>query len=410
MPRSTKVALSDLLTMRRDGVKVDPTAAYPNFGLYSYGRGAFPKPAISGSATSATTLFRVQCGQFIYSKLFAFEGAFAVVPDEMDGWFVSNEYPVFDVDETRVLTDYLQIAICRPTVWKELASMTVGMGHRRQRLKPEAFLAHEIELPTLDEQKAIVLTVAAVDDALDAARESRDRANTFLMALREHLLVEDGTWRKNPAWEPVSLADVADVSLGFTKGRKLVGDTRMLPYLRATNVQSGFIALDDVAEIEASDTDLAKFSLQPDDLLLLEGCGNPKLVGRGWIWEGSITPCLHQNSTLRARIADRERVAPRFLAHVISASPARRHCVDSMKQMSVAHLGLAGARSIPVVVPPMNEQLTIIDRLDAVRDLLVAATLKVERYEHVRLGIADTLLGLENVADTLRTGLQSAAA
>lgn len=404
------VALGDVLNMRRDGVKVDPGAEYPNLGLYSYGRGAFAKPPISGSATSAGTLFRVRGGQFIYSKLFAFEGSFAVVPEEMDGWFVSNEYPLFDVDDRRALIDYLRIAVCRPTAWKELSSLTVGMGHRRQRLKPEAFLSYEIALPSLAEQRSIVEAVGEVDEALSAARAARDSANIFLAALREHHLVDSNTWRLAPGWDSGTLADVADVSLGFTKGRKLVGETRMLPYLRAVNVQNGFIALDDVAEIEASDADVKKFSLQADDVLLLEGCGNPKLVGRGWIWDGSIEPCLHQNSTLRARVLDQERVLPRFLAHVICTSPARRHCVDSMEQMSVAHLGLAGARRIPVVVPPIDEQVAIVDELDAARELFVAATRKVEHYERVRLGVVDALLALDSLSEKLNPDLQPAAA
>jgi type I restriction enzyme, S subunit len=386
------VALGELLTLRRDGVKVDPATNYSNLGLYSFGRGAFVKPPIDGSATSAATLYRVRAGQFIYSKLFAFEGAFAVVPPEMDGWHVSNEYPIFDIDRTRVMTDYLRICICRPAAWREMAGMTVGIGHRRQRLKPEEFLEYEVNLPSLDDQHRIVRAVWSVDSGLLRARRVRDSALTFLRALREERLVEDRNWRDAPGWEHVELSEVCDVALGFTKGRKLVGPTQMVPYLRAVNVQDGFIALDDVAEIEASDTDLRKFALSTDDVMLLEGCGNPKLVGRGWVWDGSIEPCLHQNSTLRARVLDPERVVPRFLAHAICASPARHHCVESMDQMSVAHLGLAGARRIPVPVPPRQVQEEIIRELDDARWLLVEAERKVAHYERARSALADALV------------------
>ncbi len=79
---------------------VDAEMRYPNLGIFSYAHGLFGKPPIDGSATSAGTLFRVRSGQFIYSKLFAFEGAYGVVTEDYNGRYVSNEYPTFTADET----------------------------------------------------------------------------------------------------------------------------------------------------------------------------------------------------------------------------------------------------------------------------------------------------------------------
>jgi hypothetical protein len=397
IPGGSTVRLAEVLEMRRDDVKVKPDASYNNLGLYSYGRGAFSKPPIDGSVTSASTLFRVHAGQFIYSKLFAFEGAFAVVPNEMDGWFVSSEYPTFDIDDSRVHTDFLALTICRPSAWRGLATMTVGMGHRRQRLQPNAFLDYEVALPSLAEQEAIVEVASTIDRGLKGARATEEASLQFLRALREERLVEGKSCETDPGWLHATLDEVADVALGFTKGRKLTGPTQMMPYLRAVNVQDGFIALDDVASIEASAADIAKFLLRPDDVLLLEGCGSPRLVGRGWIWDGSIDPCLHQNSTLRVRIRDRDRLLPRFLAHAICASPARRHCLESMEQMSVAHLGLAGARSIPIPVPPLHVQHEIVEELDEICELASSAQRKAACYDATK---ADVVEGL--IAGTLR--------
>src|SRR6266508_2524119 len=147
---SRMVSLSDVMRLERAPVKVHPTAEYPNLGIYSFGKGVFPKPPISGAATSAPTLYRVRARQLIYSRLFAFEGAYALVPPDMDGWYVSNEYPTFDVDESKALPEFVRLTLCRRRTWEELAGMTVGMGHRRQRLQPDALLAFEIHLPSLE--------------------------------------------------------------------------------------------------------------------------------------------------------------------------------------------------------------------------------------------------------------------
>lgn len=91
--------LSEVITPVSDPVAVEVDKQYPNVGILSFGRGVFEKPPIDGSRTSAKTLYRITAGQFIYSRLFAFEGAYAAVPPEFDGWYVSNEFPTFDVDD-----------------------------------------------------------------------------------------------------------------------------------------------------------------------------------------------------------------------------------------------------------------------------------------------------------------------
>lgn len=386
------VRLADVLIPSSDRHKVEITKDYPNLGLYSFGRGTFPKPPISGASTSAPALFKVRSGQFIYSRLFAFEGAFAIVPKEMDGRFVSNEYPTFDIDATKVLPEYLRTVICRPAAWKEMADLTVGIGHRRQRLQPQQLLSYEIEVPPLSEQERIVEVLGTVDTALSCARKVREDAESFMRALRESLLVENGDWRSCENWGVVSLEDICDVTLGFTKGRKLVGETCELPYLRAANVQDGFIVTDDVSRIEACSADVLKYSLKRDDVLLLEG-GNLEHIGRAWIWDGSIESCLHQNSVIRARVRDENRSDPRFVAWALGASPARNFCIDEGSQTSnVAHLGLSGARAIMLPLPPHEEQMMIVRQLDTVRDQLVESTKKVLNYIEFREKLIEALI------------------
>ena len=89
-----------IMTSVHDSIAVDPGVTYPNVGLLSFGRGLFGKPPIDGARTSATTLYRIRAGQFIDSRLFAFEGAYAVVDEHFDGSFVSSEFPTFELDTT----------------------------------------------------------------------------------------------------------------------------------------------------------------------------------------------------------------------------------------------------------------------------------------------------------------------
>lgn len=168
--------------------RVDPQSSYPNLGIYSFSRGVFSKPPIDGAQTSASTLYRVRKNQFIYSRLFAFEGAYAIVPEEMDGVFVSNEYPTFDVDHDRVLPRYLFWMFKRPDVWRQVAVGSKGMGDRRQRVHPEKVLGYRINLPSLDEQRRIVHRLDRVAGGVAKVRTLRSEILNETRALVRALI------------------------------------------------------------------------------------------------------------------------------------------------------------------------------------------------------------------------------
>ncbi len=198
------IALSDLMELVSEPYRVDPQQSYPNLGIFGFARGTFSKPPIDGAQTSASTLYRVRGGQFIYSRLFAFEGAYAIVPEEMDGVFVSNEYPTFIVDHDRLLPRYLLWMFKRPEVWRHVAVGSKGMGDRRQRVHPEQVLRYRINLPSLDEQHRIVQrldTVAALVDERRHAIEASER-ETQAMLLKAFRRAIDGAPLR-------SMADVA---------------------------------------------------------------------------------------------------------------------------------------------------------------------------------------------------------
>jgi len=182
MPSAT-VPLSDLMTLVSEPCRVDPQESYPNLGIYGFARGVFGKPPIDGAKTSASTLYKVRGNQFIYSRLFAFEGAYAIVPEEMDGVFVSNEYPTFDVDHDRLLPRYLFWMFRRPDVWRQVAVGSKGMGDRRQRVHPDQVLRHKVNLPSLDEQRNIVQRLDMVAALVAERRRAIEAAERETQAL-----------------------------------------------------------------------------------------------------------------------------------------------------------------------------------------------------------------------------------
>ena len=156
-----KVKLGEVMYLDLDPVKVDPTAEYPNMGILNFAKGLFRKLPISGLETSATVLYRVKAGQFIFSRLFAFEGSYAYVSKDYDGVYVSGEYPTFTCDSTQCRAEFVYAHFRPSRVWKTLSEKSKGLGLRRQRVQPPAILAHEVWLPPLTEQIKIAEVLLA---------------------------------------------------------------------------------------------------------------------------------------------------------------------------------------------------------------------------------------------------------
>ena len=166
-----RIKLGTVMASADDVVTVDIGSSYPNVGIYSFGRGLFTKPNIEGAQTSAKTLNRLHAGQFVYSRLFAFEGAYAYVELSYDGSFVSNEFPAFDPDPERLDARWLATYLRSPDRWAELSGASKGLGVRRQRIPVEALLAYEVWLPSLNEQQQMVRSLKRLEQA-EADRSS----------------------------------------------------------------------------------------------------------------------------------------------------------------------------------------------------------------------------------------------
>ena len=148
--------LSEVMALASDPVTVEVDQLYPNVGILSFGRGVFEKPPIDGSRTSAKTLYRIKDGQFIYSRLFAFEGAYAAVPAQFDGSYVSNEFPTFHVDPEIADARFLATYFRSPEIWQQLARSSRGLGVRRQRVHPDAVITLTVWLPPRPTQLSVI--------------------------------------------------------------------------------------------------------------------------------------------------------------------------------------------------------------------------------------------------------------
>ncbi len=155
MSRWPSVPLGEVLEPSSDRVQLDPDQTYAQVTARLWGKGLALRGLVKGSEIAAAQQNRVSTNQFVISKIDARHGAFGIVPAELDGAVVSNDFPAFDVDPERALPEY--VAWVARTAWFIAICKSASEGStNRVRLKESRFLAQAIPLPSTAEQQAIV--------------------------------------------------------------------------------------------------------------------------------------------------------------------------------------------------------------------------------------------------------------
>ena len=143
----------------------------------------------------------------------------------------------------------------------------------------------------------MVSAVTTMDAAITAGTAERAAAFGLLDAARDALIVPTGTWNELPEqWVVRTLGDVADVRTGIAKVRITEKETRPYPFLRAANVQNGFLDLAEIKDIDVTADEAVRFALRSGDVLMVEGSGSPDRLGRGWVWDGEVECCIRPKS------------------------------------------------------------------------------------------------------------------
>jgi type I restriction enzyme, S subunit len=362
-----QVPLSDVLVAVERAEPVQPLREYKLLGVRLDGLGPFLRETKFGSQVSASTFHRVEAGDFIYSRLFAWRGAFGVVPLELDGCYVSGEFPTFRPVPGRADVEFVRLWFrLGDTLDRVLADCTGSTPLTRNRFKEEFFLRLQIPLPSLPEQRRIVARIEELAGRTSLAQTISAalllELDSVVAASTNALLSEEQLLR----WPAVRLGDATDIRSGVTLGRRLAGPTISLPYLRVANVQAGRLDLAQVKEVEVLASEHDKWQLAEGDVLLTEG-GDWDKLGRGTVWHGEIPGCIHQNHIFRVRV-DRTLFDPDFISTLLSAPYGKGYFQEASKQTTnLASINQRQLKAFKLYRPPLDEQRRIVAELDALQ-------------------------------------------
>jgi type I restriction enzyme S subunit len=115
------------------------------------------------------------------SRIDARNGAIGIVPDELDGAVVSNDFPCFDIVEA--IPEYLGWYTRTSAFVRSCIRASEGTTNR-VRLKEDRFLSIHVPLPPVEEQRRVVARLDNLERLIGAAKQLSEEADATLKALQ----------------------------------------------------------------------------------------------------------------------------------------------------------------------------------------------------------------------------------
>jgi type I restriction enzyme S subunit len=344
------VSLAQVLRQDTDYVTELEPIIYPKLSVKLYGKGVTLDTPADGANVKMQRHQFAKLGQVILSEIWAKKGAIGIVPPDGEGALVTSHFFLFDIDETKVLPAFIGWLL-KGNFFAELLNAQAHGTTGYAAVRPKQFLALEIPLPPLTEQRRIVVRIEAlarrVAEGQSLRREASEEAKSFMQAaLRE-------VFGKSANWENHKLDEVAPINMGQSpSGDSYNADGEGFPLLNGPTEFGQHHPTP-----RQWTTSPTKFCKPGDILICVRGATTGKMnwadqkycIGRG----------------LAALTVDTDKCIPEYVFYFVQTQT--QEILARTAGSTFPNLPGEKLKTLPIPVPPLEEQWRLVAYLDGLQ-------------------------------------------
>ena len=362
-PSWPKVRLGEVLQRSEEVVIPTPGTQYRELTVRLWGRGVIERGRLDGASLAGSRRYLARAGQFIASRIDARNGAMGIVPDELDGALVTNDFPLFNLRTDRLVPAYFEW-LSRTQGFVELCQRGSEGSTNRVRLKEDRFLALDIPLPPLAEQHRVVARIEELAAEIDEARALRRQTAPEVEAL---LITRAGQLFARIATQFV-LREFGSFSPHVTSGPRNWGshyDQNGLRFYRAQDIGHNGQVLNDSRVFVAPPAGEQGRSamLQRGDLMLVI---TGATVGRVSVFRDGLELGLVSQHVAICRLPA-DQVDPEFALWGLRSHLGRAQLLGQRYGQGKPGLNLSNIRALRLPFPPLPEQRRTVVELDGLQ-------------------------------------------
>jgi type I restriction enzyme, S subunit len=184
--------------------EINPEETYKQVTVRLFHKGIVTRCQQPGSAISSRQWF-VRKGQVLLSRIDARNGAIGLVPAELDGAIVTNDFWAFDVNNDVAEPRFLDFYFGTKQFVENCQRASEGTTNR-VRIQPDRFLQIEVPLPPVPEQCRIIARIEELSAKIEEGSGLRKSSAFEAEAIFQSAL--HSIWQNQSGWATAEIGDL----------------------------------------------------------------------------------------------------------------------------------------------------------------------------------------------------------
>ena len=421
-----------ILTRHKTPVTVQDDVTYKQVTIRTNYKGVVLRGTKMGSEIGTKNQWRVSAGQFILSRIDARNGAFGIIPKELEGAIVTNDFLAFDINEEEVEREFFNVFLQSPVFLDACIKASRGNTNRK-RIEEDFFLAFELNLPPSPQQRHLITKINKARSSIAIANREITHQETLLIKLKQAILQEaiqgklTADWRvANPDVEPASqllhrigaekarliaekklrkekpLPEIipeevpfkipkgwewcrfGEVIQSYEAGKSFKCEDREVTgrewgVIKTSAVTSGRFVERENKFYRDDRPNNTSTQVNGGDLIFCRASGSKGLAGKCAIVHACRRNLLLSDKTIRVRLMNN--VSQEFIALHNDSAHAKVYLenLGTGKSTSMNNVTRAELFRKPIPLPPLVEQAAIVERVEALMTTCQALEAEIER-------------------------------
>jgi len=391
---SCNAKLSSVIKRVKDTVTIENDKQYTRITIRQYGQGVIARDMVLGNTIGTKRQFLATGGQLIVSGIDARNGSIGIVPEELTGAIVTNDFWLFDIADT-VVPQYLFMLLSAERFQQYWQSKSSGTTNR-QRINQNDLLAMEIPLPDLATQHRIVdkynvtnteakhneKLAKQFEDSIDnvlfqelgieeVTNKMKSKSNyTFLKLSKLSKINRWDVWNRNERfistkYDFQAFETVVNDKPLYGANEKAVRNTSGVRYIRITDINEDGSLNDDIVSAQTIED---KYLLKENDFLIARS-GNT--VGKTFLYKDSMGKAIFAGYLVKY-VLNGEKVFPEYILHYTKSRIFKDWIANNQRIFGQPNINGQEYLKASIIVPPIEIQKTIANKILAIREQVKA--------------------------------------
>ena len=379
--------IGEFLKRNKTAITIQDGVKYKRVTIKVRNGGVVPRDEVMGENIGTKKQFLVSEGQFILSKIDARNGAMGIIPTELDGAVVTQDFLPYDIDATKVNPQYF-VLVCTTKQFVAFCQSCSSGTTNRQRVDEAQFLNIKVPVPSLEEQDKLVeeynKTITKIVDkenTIHTLKKSMDQyicdvlgynaiktnTNKIKRLLSTYHYKDLGRWDifnlnyevQSEVYPTTILKDIVVAKPKYGASYKTIHKVSDVRYIRITDINEDGTLNEDIVSADGYDN---QYLLQDGDFLIARS-GNT--VGKTFLYQSDIGKAIYAGYLIKF-VLNPDLINPKYLLFYTKSSIYKRWINSNMRVSAQPNINSEQYLFSPIIVPEMEVQDRIVKQIESI--------------------------------------------